>query len=199
LHAGRTKNDNQEQDAWGSICRSLVALVSIYAFITNGQAAILADAEVWAKVKTLLHALEGRVDEGTISWTWLHAGPLVNSYVLIICCIDLVFLMLVADGPKDALLNALALLFIYNLDELGNAFLSEDDWNGSNLGAYYARLKERFAAEEPDLFNEAKRRNPCYSLTRVILMLFFFFLPALFLAVDLELVRPSCTGSHALA
>lgn len=178
--------EQQEPDVLVRLCREVVAVVAIVAFTANGYAAILADAEAWVKVKTMLRALESRVDESTISWIWLHMGPIVSSYVLLMCCVDLTVLMLVADGPKDAVLHALAILFVYNLDELGNSFLSDDDWNATNLGAYYARLKERFTVEEPELFNEAKNRNLCYGLTRLILTLFFFLLPALFLAVDLD-------------
>merc|ERR1712242_394808 len=45
-----------------------------------------------------------------MAWLWVDA--FMNSFCLITCCVVLVFMFILEEGPKDLLLDALGLLFL---------------------------------------------------------------------------------------
>lgn len=180
---------------WNEVPRRLIAVVSIDAFVVNGYVNAIADAEVWAKIKVLLCCMDGFIDLKTVYWKWLHLGPIINSYVTIVCSIDMFFLVHFADDEKDIVLYALALLFVQHLDTCASSLLSDNDWNSANLGAYYFRLQETIGQTRPNLFKEAKSRNSCHKLTLLMLTFLGLMLPALFVFYDLETGGPGQRGT----
>jgi hypothetical protein len=68
--------------------------------------------------------------------TWLLVGLLVNNWVLFWCSLDAFFITGAAQTPLDVLLDALGVVFLYNLDDVKGdlTFVDGDDWDGARLG-----------------------------------------------------------------
>lgn len=73
---------------------------------------------------------------------WLAASSFVNCWVVLWSCLDMYVIVGASLSPQDLLMDALGLLFLYNLDDIGGdlGFVDEDDWPGLRLGWIYDNI-----------------------------------------------------------
>merc|ERR1712066_1174916 len=70
---------------------------------------------------------------------FLVMGAIVNCWVVFWSALDMYVVCGASNTPQDLLMDALGLLFLYNLDDIGGdmAFLEEDDWPALRLAWIY--------------------------------------------------------------
>lgn len=75
---------------------------------------------------------------------WLWIGAIVNSVCVLCCCCCLVPLFIVAeDGPKDVIFDGLALIFMFNLDDVDGGFgFLDEQWDEDLFGDVYGMLAD---------------------------------------------------------
>merc|ERR1712183_426199 len=76
---------------------------------------------------------------------YLYIDAVVNTWVITWCCFDVYLLIGAAATPADVLMNALGLVFLYNLDDVGGdlGFVNEDDWPGRRFAWIHANLVDK--------------------------------------------------------
>merc|ERR1740138_854010 len=79
----------------------------------------------------------------------------MNCWVITWSCLDVFLIIGASETPSDVLMNALALMFLYNLDDIGGdfSFVDVDDWPGSRLAWIYKTIVEKCPDE---VFDEDK-------------------------------------------
>merc|ERR1712232_534974 len=87
--------------------------------------------------------------------SFLVVGAFINCWGVAWSCIDMYVVVGASSSPQDLLLDALGLLFLYNLDDIGGdlGFIDEDDWPGERIAWIY---KELVHPCPDDLFDEEK-------------------------------------------
>merc|ERR1712061_240806 len=76
-----------------------------------------------------------------VEW-WLNMGAVVNSWCMIFCSIAMYPAFIIGDGGvKDIVFDALAILFLLNLDDsAGDLSFLRDRWDEDLMGHIYGRL-----------------------------------------------------------
>merc|ERR1712224_526293 len=89
---------------------------------------------------------------------WLFFGALVNCWVVIWSCLDMYVVVGASESPQDLLLDALGLLFLYRLDDVGGdlGFVDQDDWPGRRLAWLYNELVHPSSQSPDEDFDEDK-------------------------------------------
>merc|ERR1712060_70321 len=89
-------------------------------------------------------------------WAFLGLGSLVNCWVIYWCCLDMYVVVGSSKTPTDLFLDALALLFLYNLDDIGAdiAFIEQDDWPALRISWMYNEIVHPCP---DDIFDEDKQ------------------------------------------
>merc|ERR1719378_471235 len=84
--------------------------------------------------------------------SFLYADAVVNTWVILWCCLDVFLVVGAAQAPLDVLMNALGLVFLYNLDDVGGdlGFVNEDDWPGLRLAWIYKEIVHPCPDEDYD-------------------------------------------------
>merc|ERR1712050_240558 len=111
-------------------------------------------------------------------------GAFVNTWVVGFCCLDMYVVVGASNNPQDLLLDALALLFLYNLDDIGAsiAFIDEDDWPALRIAWIYNEVVNPCP---DDIFNEDKLDImgqiflSLYNITKFSLICLIFIVPTL--------------------
>jgi len=129
---------------------------------------------------------------------WLWAGAFLNSLCLFGCAFAMVFMFIVEDSPKELVLDAFGLAFLYNMDDLGGdlAFMDEA-WDEEFMGTLYGEMKEA----KLDLMEEAtKERKRSFTPDRVykgaiwIMTVLSFLLPLMYVFLEMK-PKPSGGGA----
>lgn len=121
--------------------KHLVATIFLFMFTLNGLVVIKQERLASMKISALLDSREQNSPEYNkdVSWFWLILGRLMNCIVVLECCVITYFSFVLSDTPMDVLFNAMAVTFLYNLDDIAGemGFLQDDDWDGEALGKLY--------------------------------------------------------------
>lgn len=127
----------------------LLACGFLYAFVLNSIKMVDSEKQNARRVFNVFYALfTGRPNA---RYFWLYFGPLVNCYLAISCSIVVFFVLGAAEDPKDVVFDSLAILFIFNLDDIeGNdlAILDDDNWLDFQFGWVHKMLKEDAKKQE---------------------------------------------------
>merc|ERR1711974_162614 len=114
----------------------------------------------------------------------------------------MVFVFIIEEGPKDLVLDAFGLAFLYNLDDLGGilAFLDEK-WDEEFLGKIYGEMKETDHEIECGTGSEAvgkllddaveRRQGSCtpdnfYSFVKCIIRAMLVIAPLVYIFVEMK-------------
>lgn len=73
---------------------------------------------------------------------FLYVGAMINNWVLLWCCLDAFVVVGPAQCPKDVVMDALGLLFLSHLDDIGGelGFFESDIWPGAQLGWIHDKM-----------------------------------------------------------
>lgn len=75
---------------------------------------------------------------------FLVVGPVINCWTLLACSCAMFPCLIDADNAKDVVFDALALLFLSRLDDVGGDFAYlETIWDGELLGQIHATIKDQ--------------------------------------------------------
>merc|ERR1712060_150452 len=82
----------------------------------------------------------------------MGAGAFVNCWVVVWSCLDMYVVVGASKTPQDLLLDALGLLFLFKLDDIGGdlGFVDQDDWPGLRIAWIYNELVRPWPDEEFD-------------------------------------------------
>lgn len=136
-----------------------LSCIFIFVFCLNGLFYILEERNSWRKMDNMFAYIEEHTPQFTFRgecYLWL--GAVINCWCVFWCCLAAGLAIGNCRSPKDAAFDALALLFLYNLDDIDGdlGFVSKDDWPGLRLGWIYEEMvKENFPeglepGEDPD-------------------------------------------------
>lgn len=135
----------------------------------------------------------GEMEDTCISF--LYLGAFMNAWVIFWLCIDMWLVLGVSDSVTEVLMDALALAFLYNLDDIGSdlRFVDEDDWPGLQLAWLY-KYRYKCALVYDDIQYEGTEPPDVCSLylngCSVILGLFSIVLPMLFIITPFKAMKP---------
>lgn len=152
-----------------NLWKRVLALLFIILFALNGTHVMHKQARVMEKKLDLCAVFDfvAKEDQKDVdgktrktpppATCWLWVDAIVNSWCLILCTLSTVPIMLFAEGPKDVLFDALGLMFLYNLDDIGGDLgLLEDEWDEKQFGNLFGSLAEH---KRPDQSPLAEKRN----------------------------------------
>jgi len=130
----------------------LLGLLFVICFILNGLFVQLDEGASWRKIDRIFRILNVNGEmQGTCEGA-LQLGAFMNFWVIAWLSLDVYFICGLAENAQDVLFDALALTFLYNLDEISGdlGFVNDDDWPGLELAWLDAHIGE-VAMELPDI------------------------------------------------
>jgi len=73
---------------------------------------------------------------------YLFMGSFIKNWLVIMCTLDAYMIFGSSRTPSEQILDFLALLFLFNLDDLGGdlGFVDEDDWPGLRIGWIHSEI-----------------------------------------------------------
>lgn len=183
----------------------LLGLIFLILFLMNGLYVLQVDQVETAKVfemcllfksvgKKLNRDLppEEQVPLPRTRWLWL--GAIINSLCLLLCSCAMVFVFIIEEGPKDLVLDAFGLAFLYNLDDIGTelAFLDEK-WDEDIMGDMYGDLYEGVHEDDAGVMTrfEEKRLNQAtpdniYLVMRYFVRFLSIVLPLIYMFLEMK-------------
>ncbi|CAJ1427380.1 unnamed protein product [Effrenium voratum] len=198
-----------------NLSKHVVATLFLIMFTLNGAMVIDKERIASMKISAMLDQLKKTepIFLTHVNWFWLHVGRVMNCLVVLECCVIVYFAFVLSDTPMDVLFNSMAVTFLYNLDDIDGemGFLTDDDWDGEELGKqYYATVETmmdemREAGElanpdsvDPDSINMVPQLKSKYShwTYRIAEPLVFFLaglLPLMYIFIDNLQCKPSHT------
>lgn len=164
-------------DPWAEkFGEKLVGLTLLCMFNLNAYFEVTRESQSWEKISSLFVALECHHKRNT-SHFMLTVGCITNCYVFISSCICTTLVMGAAESVQDVLFDALAILFLYNLDDINSgqvSFVTPDDWPGSDFAWLYQEISSKGEVPQPG------RAKYVYSVTRVCIGVLSLTLPVFF-------------------
>jgi len=147
-------------DDWSHVATTkLLGILVMFMFLLNSLFVLMDERHSWKKIYNTfryLDILNDRFKVGGLPYLYMDA--LMNTWVIGWCCLDVFLVIGASHSPSEVLMNALGLLFLYNLDDVGGdlGFVNEDDWPGERLAWIYSELvekcpNERFDEEKLDI------------------------------------------------
>jgi len=130
-----------------------LGLVFILSFILNGLFLAIEERSTWKNIYNTFRFLDWKNDKFIMPGrVWLSMSAFVNCWVLLWSCLDMYVVVGASVGPQDLVMDALGLLFLQNLDDVGSdlGFISADDWPGLRLAWIYNELVHPWPDEEFD-------------------------------------------------
>lgn len=154
---GKTPMEVRLVDDWYAIFSTkALGICFMLLFILNGVFVNNNEENTWSRLYNTLRFLDRTTTEFRMTGRgYLSLGAFVNCWVIIWSCMDAYVIIGASANPKDLLMDALGLLFVYNLDDIGGdlGFLSEDDWPGLRIAWIYEHLVHPC---DDDVFDEDK-------------------------------------------
>jgi hypothetical protein len=138
-----------------------LGLVFMFAFILNAVYVALDEADTFNKIYSTFTYLKENTPKFKVEGhSRLLLGAFMDCWVVFWCSMDAFLIIGASSTPKDLLLDALGLIFLYNLDDIGGdfGFVDDDDWAGDRLGWVYDQMVN-FTDERND-----KRDKPGYQM-----------------------------------
>jgi len=102
--------------------KKVMVMLFLLCFILNGIFVLLHAKMVWRKIYNMLQYLERRTpnfDFSNFSRVALFSGAIINCWTVLWCSLASYVVVGASESPKDVLLDALGMLFLYNLDRIG--------------------------------------------------------------------------------
>lgn len=171
-YQGTAPKDVFWHDDWHHVATTkCLGMLMMAAFILNGLFVVLAERSSWKQIYNTFRYLDIMNPRFKLEGTsFLYMDALVNTWVIGWCCIDVFLVVGDSKSPSDVLMNALGLVFLYNLDDVGGdlGFINENDWPGLRLSWIYKKIVEPCPKE---IFDENMLDTPgrlvtgLYSLT----------------------------------
>lgn len=171
----------------------ITAVLFLGCFCLNGLFCHLDERNAWLKVDRIINILNYNGRMRDTCDLWLKVGAFMNSWVIFWLCLD-VFLVLGTSGSVvEVIFDALALAFLYNLDDVASdlRFVDDDDWPGLQLAWVDKNIGE-VAAEFQDI-DETEPSIICNGFLTCcagVLMIFCVVLPTAFIIVPFKELRP---------
>jgi len=178
-----------------------IATLFVFCFITNGVFVLMDEYKSWCKIDKTFRILKTHTT-GLCEY-WLYVDVLTNCWVIINCCVAAYLVLGTADNAKDVLFDALALLFIYNLDDVSGdlGFVDHDEWPGHKIAWVYDFLENNpTPAEDNSSDDEFDTQQASYffiaiyMLTLVLLSVFAIVFPVAFMLTPFEKLRYKAPG-----
>lgn len=121
--------------------KHVVATIFLFMFTLNGMVVIKQERIASMKISAMLEWRQTNYEgyNKDVSYFWLITGRIMNCGVVLECVVITYFSFVLSDTPMDVLFNAMAVTFLYNLDDIGGemGFLGDEDWDGEELGKLY--------------------------------------------------------------
>lgn len=131
-------------DDWSHIrTTKMLGMLMMMAFILNGLFVLLDEKHSWKQIYNTFRYLDVLNPKFRMTGlSFLYFDALINNWVVCWCCVDVFLVIGGASAPADVLMNALGLMFLYNLDDVGGdlGFVNEDDWPGQRLAWIYTSI-----------------------------------------------------------
>lgn len=172
--------DSAVPKIWEYPGAKLLGLALVIMFNVNAYFEVKQEAITYAKIDVIYTHFGPKHDGsnrfGPSSGQILLLGECTNCYVFVTSCICSCLLMSYADNPQDLLFDALAILFLYNLDDIssGLTFVTDDDWPGHRLSWLYDQVSN-------DKVDQRDRPKYLYWVTESTILALSWILPILFL------------------
>lgn len=185
-------------DDWQRIFMTkFLGIIFIIAFILNGLFSIMDEQKTWKNLYNTFRFLDWKNEEFKApGGVYLFFGAFVNCWVVLWSCLDMYVVAGACADPQDLLMDALALLFLFNLDDVGGdlCFVDEDDWPGLRIAWIYQELVHPWPDDE---FDEDKldalgfASMLLYRGTITLLFLELAFIPVLVIITPFLDIAPS--------
>lgn len=173
--SGKFPGEVSVTDDWGrNASTKFLGIVFMLAFILNGLFSVIQEQQTWRDLYNTFRFLDWKNEDfkapGAV---YLGAGAFVNCWVILWSCLDMYVVAGACDNPQDLLLDALALLFLYRLDDVGGdlGFVDEDDWPGLRIAWIYNELVHPWPDDEFDEDQLDKLGCVCMTLYKMAIFL----------------------------
>jgi len=173
-------------DDWAHIkSTKAMGLLMMTAFILNGLFVLLDERNSWKQIYNTFRYLDVMNSRFKLKgMSFLYLDSCLNCWVITWSCLDVFLVIGASENPSDVLMNALSLMFLYNLDDIGGdfGFVDVDDWPGARLAWIY---KEIVKPCPDDQFDEDKLdfggsfALSIYGFSLCVLAVYLFVLPLL--------------------
>jgi len=106
---------------------------------------------------------------------YLFMGSFVNNWLVVVCTLDAYMIIGASRTPSDLLLDSLALLFLFNLDDVGGdlGFVDEDDWPGDRIAWIHSEIVQA-PSEDDELNMDWKEKFNRYTNMALYTISFYF-------------------------
>jgi hypothetical protein len=130
---GHWHNEKDGKLGW---IKALIMVLFLFCFGLNVFNSTQDEEQNWKNSKLLFDLVQAQSKKDTGNVLWLWVGAFVNCQAVIFLCVDTWLLMYTCDGPGDAVMNVVALVFLYKMDDVDSdlVFLGESDWDGGVMG-----------------------------------------------------------------
>jgi len=140
-YEGTPAKDVSYFDDWYHVkSTKALGMLMMLAFILNGLFVLLDEKDTWKQIYNTFRYLDVMNPRFRISgMPALYTDAIMNMWVITWCCLDVFLVIGSSQSPSSVLMDALSLVFLYNLDDVGGdlGFVNEDDWPGSRLAWIY--------------------------------------------------------------
>lgn len=129
---------HSESHGISNLLEHFVATLFLTCLALNGARVIYNDMLASMKINMMLaNAPASFVKHVHHLWLWI--GPFMDCLLVVQCCVIVYLTFITAATPIDVVYDALAVTFLYNLDDIGGdmGFLSEEDWDEDAVGKEY--------------------------------------------------------------
>merc|ERR1712048_16646 len=126
----------------------------LFLFCLNGLYVLEKDMQTFKRVIHMCHIFKVVAVRDNLpppNEFWLYVGAIVNCWCMIFCAVSMYPSFIIGDdGIKDIVFDALAITFLFNLDDsAGDLSFLRDKWDEDMIGDIYGRL-----ADEDDIMRE---------------------------------------------
>lgn len=130
-----------------------LGIIFMFAFILNAIFVVLGEQQTFKNVYNTFRFLNWKTKDFQMSGQGIMGlGVFMNTWVIVWTCLDVYVVVGASTTPQDLLMDALGLLFLYNLDDIGGdlGFIEEDDWPGLRIAWIYQELVHTWPDDEFD-------------------------------------------------
>jgi len=132
------------------VLQRLLAFLFLAGFVANAARMIATDGRQSARAKWLVRVVQFRLQRANLDLDafnkqlkqlWFKVDATVNGLSMFVSCLDLLLIMSADSSPRDVVFDAMSLLFIFNLDDIGGGLglLGYEDWPAQELGNFLLR------------------------------------------------------------
>lgn len=176
-----------------------VGTLFIIVFILNGLFVIFEEKKAWANIYNTFRYLDIKTPKFRLTgMNYLALGCVVNCWVVFWVCLDMYVVVGSSETPQDLLMDALGLIFLYNLDDIGGdmAFIDDHDWPALRIAWIYDEMVHRCDIAEFDE-NDHKQMTcrgwlcmQLYKLETYTLMVMLWVIPAMAIVTPFTQIAP---------